>query len=287
MPSAEHPLGRQEITCHKATTLPQALELRAQHKGCTVIAGGTDVMVDLEMGLRTPQHLVDVWGVEELRGVRKHGNRLWIGAVTSYTDIIRSTEAQAEAPALVEAARTVGALQIQNRGTLGGNLGNASPAGDTLPVLLALDAVVEVASRLRGSRFVPVDQFFVGYRRIRLEADELITGVWLPGRHDNDHTHYRKVGTRAAQAISKVVLAGRLRIRDHVVQEARVAFGSMAAVPTRCAAVEEALVGRPVDPAAAAQLPRDLAPIDDVRSTGVYRLRVGQNLVRAWLESLR
>lgn len=280
-------LGHADIGSVQARTLPEALDLRAQHKGGTVIAGGTDVMVDLEMGNRTPKHLLDIWGVDEIRGVRKHGNRLWIGAVTSYTDIIRSPEAQAECPSLVEAARTVGALQIQNRGTLGGNLGNASPAGDCLPVLLTLDAVVEVASRDRGSRFVPIDKFFVGYRRIHVEDDELITGVWLPGRHDHDQTHYRKVGTRAAQAISKVVFAGRLRVRDHVVQEARIAFGSMAAVPTRCAHVEEALMGRPVDAAAAALLKKDLEPIDDVRSTGTYRIRVGQNLVRAWLESLR
>ncbi len=279
-------LGRAELGCARATSLPQALELRAIHKGGTVLAGGTDVMVDLELGLRTPEHLLDISGVEEIRGVRKHGSRLWIGANTTYTDIIRSTEAQAECPSLVEAARTVGALQIQNRGTLGGNLGNASPAGDTLPVLLTLDGVIEVASRDRGSRFVPVDQFFVGYRKIRLEDDELITGVWLPGRHDQDQTCYRKVGTRAAQAISKVVFAGRLRIREHVVQEARIAFGSMAATPVRCSAVEETLTGRPVDPKAAAELTRDLTPIDDIRSTGTYRAKVAQNLLRAWLESL-
>lgn len=287
MPATEVALGRTELACDRATTLPEALELRALHKGARVLAGGTDVMVDLEMGLRPPTRLLDIWGVDELRGVRKHGSRLWIGALATWTDIANSGEAQAECPSLVEAARTVGALQIQNRGTLGGNLGNASPAGDSLPVLLTLDAVIEVASRNRGSRFIPVDQFFVGYRRIRLEDDELITGAWLPGRHDNDHTHYRKVGTRAAQAISKVVLAGRLRIRDHVVQEARIAFGSMAATPLRCGAVEEALVGRPVNVAAALLLPKDLEPIDDVRSTGRYRLKVGQNLLRAWLESLR
>ncbi len=280
-------LGHADIGCARASSLSEALALRARHRGGTVIAGGTDVMVDLEMGTRRPEHLLDIWGVEELRGVRKHGDRLWIGAVTTYTDIVQSPVAQAQCPSLVEAARTVGALQIQNRGTLGGNLGNASPAGDSLPVLLTLDAVVEVASQARGSRFVPVERFFVGYRKILLEDDELITGVWLPGRHEHDHTHYRKVGTRAAQAISKVVFAGRVRLVDQVVQEARIAFGSMAATPTRCLHVEDVLKGRPLDLAAVEVLPKDLAPIDDVRSTGAYRLRVGQNLLRAWLESLR
>jgi CO/xanthine dehydrogenase FAD-binding subunit len=286
MPPTESLLGREALVCDRATTLPQALELRARHKGSRVLAGGTDIMVDLEFGIRMPNRLLDIWGVDEIRGVRKHGSRLWIGALTTFTELITSPVAVAEVPSLVEAARTVGALQIQNRGTLGGNLGNASPAGDTLPVLLTLEAVIEVASRDRGSRFIPVHQFFVAYRRIRLDDDELITGVWLPGRDADDHTHYRKVGTRSAQAISKVVFAGRLRIVDQVVQEARIAFGSMAAIPIRCTHVEEALVGRPVDPKVALLLPKDLEPIDDIRSTGIYRLKVGQNLIRAWLESL-
>ncbi len=279
--------GRAELACDRATSLPEALELLARHRGAAVLAGGTDLMVDLGLGERLPSRLIDIWPVDEIRGVRKHGRRLWVGALATWTDIIRSPEARQEAPALVEAARTIGALQIQNRGTLGGNLGNASPAGDSLPVLLALDAVIEVASRDRGSRFIPADQFFVAYRRVRREPDELITGVWLPGRHDRDRTHYRKVGTRAAQAISKVVFAGRVRLVDHEVQEARIAFGSMAAVPVRCPLVETALTGRPVDPSASEKLARDLAPIDDIRSTGSYRIRVATNLLRAWLEGLR
>jgi CO/xanthine dehydrogenase FAD-binding subunit len=266
--------------------LDDALLWLTEHPGACVLAGGTDVMVQIEAGALTPREVLNIWGLDALRGVRRHGQRIWIGALTTYAGLIRSEIAQAEAPSLVEAARTVGARQIQNRGTLGGNIANASPTGDTLPVLLSLDAVIEVASAMRGPRFIPLDRMFLGARRIALEPDELITGIWLSTRHADDRTHYRKVGARMAQAISKVVLGARVRLTDGVVREARIALGSVGPVPLRCENVEAALVGAASDPSAAAHLRHDIAPIDDIRSTASYRGRVAQNILRVWLESL-
>src|SRR6266581_1904127 len=196
---------------------------------------------------------------------------LEIGAAESYTGIIRSRDAQEHVPALVAAARTIGAAQIQNRGTLGGNLANASPAGDTLPVLLAYDAVV-----VTDRRAIPIDKFFIGYRKTELHPDELITAVRLPlGRQ----VAFRKVGTRAAQAISKVVMA----VSGH---PARIAIGSVAEVPLRARRAEAALERNDLA-AAIAAVADDIRPIDDVRSTAAYRRRVTQNILRELLESVR
>jgi len=201
--------------------------------------------------------------------------------LTTWTDIVH----HADVPdALRECARTVGALQIQNRGTVGGNIVNASPAGDSLPLWLALDAQFEVAS-ISGRRRVAAADFWKGYRTVDLAPDELLVAVHIDSQ-PNDHLHYRKVGTRLAQAISKVVLGGRIRVADGVVTEARIALGSVAPVPLRLASVEAALVGKPIDPAAADLVVTDIAPIDDIRSTATYRNRVATRIVRSWLESL-
>ncbi|MCA9537430.1 MAG: xanthine dehydrogenase family protein subunit M [Myxococcales bacterium] len=266
-------------------TLDEALRLRAQHPDAMPLAGGTDVMVFLEAGAIAPAAFLNLWGLPGLDAIATTPGGLRLGALCTYTTLIHDKRVQAAAPALVEAARTVGALQIQNRGTLGGNIANASPAGDTLPVLLALDAEVEVQS-LRGARRVPFDGLYTGYRKLALAPDELITAVHLPTPHAADHTHFRKVGTRLAQAISKVILGGRLRIEGGVVTDARVAFGSVAPVPVRARAVEKALLGKPVDVAAADAVSADIQPIDDVRSTAEYRLSVARRVLRSWLASL-
>lgn len=265
---------------HRAHTLAEALAQRAAHPNATVLAGGTDVMVFLELGSLQPTSVIDLWPCAELRGVSADGRT--IGALTTWTDIARHP---ALPDALRDCARTVGAPQIQNRGTVGGNIANASPAGDSLPIWLATDAVFELAS-VRGVRRVPASEFWLGYRKTALAADELLTRVHLSPRA-GDRLHYRKVGTRLAQAISKVVLAGRLRVVDGVVTEARVALGSVAPTPMRARHVEAALVGRPIDPSAASVVADDIAPIDDVRSTADYRRRVARNVIRAWLEGER
>jgi CO/xanthine dehydrogenase FAD-binding subunit len=261
----------------RAHNLAEALALRASHPAATVLAGGTDLMVFVEAGQAAPTEILDLWGCADMRGITEDGHT--IGALTTWSQV-------AHHPALPDAlracARTVGAVQIQNRGTVGGNIVNASPAGDSLPLWLALDAVFEVAS-VRGSRRIPAAEFWTAYRKTALAPDELLVAVHI-APVPSDRLHYRKVGTRLAQAISKVVLGGRLRVVDGIVTEARVAFGSVAPIPVRALHVEAALVGHPVDPDAADQVAADIAPIDDIRSTRDYRLKVATNIVRAWLE---
>src|SRR6058998_3427936 len=249
--------------------LQDAVQLSRTTPGCRLLAGGTDLMVMLHARTLRPEPraLLDVWSLPELKGVRRVNEALEIGAAESYTAIIRSPDVQRDLPALVAAARTIGAAQIQNRGTLGGNLANASPAGDTLPVLLAYDAVV-----VTDRRSIPIEQFFPGYRRTALQPDELITAVRFPlGRQ----VEFRKVGTRAAQAISKIVMAVSR-------SPARIAIGSVAEVPLRARRAEAALERGDVEVAIAA-VAGDIRPIDDVRSTADYRRAVTQNVLRELL----
>ena len=245
------------------------------------IAGGTDLMVTLTGELAPPPaSVVDLWAIGALRGIAIDGDALSLGALTTYTDIRRSALCREHVPALVEAAATIGAAQIQNRGTLGGNIANASPAGDTLPVLLASDAVVVVGSE-RGERQVPAAEFWTGYRQTVLAHDELILRIRLPIAADRE-TRFRKIGTRRAQAISKVVMAVAWR-GDGTWRDVRVALGSVAATPIRATETEGALDGRQPTPEtadrAAETLAGELAPIDDVRSTAEYRRLVAARVL--------
>ncbi len=256
------------VTYLRPRDLADALRLYGEHEGCRPLAGGTDLMVMLHAGTVRPGALVDLWSLRELKGIRRVNGTLGIGAAEPYTGIIGSALVQEHCPALVAAARTIGAAQIQNRGTLGGNLANASPAGDTLPVLLAADAIV-----VTDRRTIPVADFFTGYRRTALDPGELIVSVRVPAAARG--VRFRKVGTRAAQAISKVVVA--------VSREpARIAFGSVAEVPLRARGAEAALERGDVDGAVAA-VAADIRPIDDVRSTADYRRAVAQNVLRELL----
>jgi CO/xanthine dehydrogenase FAD-binding subunit len=269
---------------HTATDLAEALAFRRAHPEATVLAGGTDVMVFMEAGSLSPESVLNIWGCTGLRGITEDESTgaVRIGALTTWTDIIQHA---AIPEALHECARTVGAVQIQNRGTVGGNIVNASPAGDSLPLWLALDAEFEVAN-IDGGRRIAAADFWTGYRTTMLAPDELLIAVHICPDH-SDHLHYRKVGTRLAQAISKVVLGGRLRLVDGVVVQARVALGSVAPVPMRLARVEAALLGKPVDPQAAALVAQDITPIDDIRSTSDYRTKVACRIVQSWLERCR
>jgi CO/xanthine dehydrogenase FAD-binding subunit len=244
----------------------------------TPIAGGTDLMVRItgEIG-EPPGRMVDLSRLADLRGITVDGAAVVIGAATTYTEIRRSDACREHLPALVEAAATIGAAQIQNRGTLGGNIANASPAGDTLPVLLALDAGIVVGGA-RGERTIPAAEFWVAYRRTALAPDELILRVRIPVTGGRE-ARFRKIGTRRAQAISKVVLALAWR-DDHASpasrwSDVRLALGSVADRPIRARATEAVLEGATPSPetsdAAAEALVAEIHPIDDVRSTADYR----------------
>jgi xanthine dehydrogenase small subunit len=255
------------------------------------LAGGTDLLVQLtsEIG-PVPERVMNLWQIEELRGIEVRDGLLELGALTTYTELRRSPACRSHVPALVEAAATIGAIQIQNRGTIGGNVMNASPAGDTLPVLLALDAVMILGST-RGEREVPATDFWPAYRQTAAAADELLVRLRIP-LVDDRAQRFRKVGTRRAQAISKVVVAAAWQrdpvaaagaVRHHV----RLALGSVAPTPIRVSDVEERLEGRRWDTAvvdaAVAALAAAITPIDDVRSTAAYRREAACRVVRRLL----
>lgn len=238
------------------------------------IAGCTDVYVQLEFGQTPAQRYIDIWGLDELRGIDGDGEVLELGALTTYTDIIRSTVVNEWLPMLVEAARVVGGVQIQNRGTIGGNIANGSPAGDSLPVFAAADAVVVLRSA-GGTRRVPFNGFYTGYRTNVMTPDELILAVEVP--RISGRQWFRKVGTRAAQAISKIVMAG-VRAEG----TARVALGSIAPTVVRLPRTEAALANGAIG-AAQQTLREEIKPIDDLRSSADYRRRVAANLLgRFW-----
>ena len=265
------------LNVRSATTVRDALEMLRDDQR-TPIAGATDLFVALNFGTLTPRRFVDIWRIDELRRVVIDGDMLAIGALVTYTELIRSPLVAARLPMLVEASRLVGGPQIQNRGTIGGNIANASPAGDSLPILSVVDATVVLRSTA-GERRVPFNELYTGYRESVRRADELIVAIEIPPVRGNQW--FRKVGTRAAQAISKVVVAG---VRDG--QGMRLALGSVAPTVVRARRAEATLAeGRSIDEAVEA-LRDDITPIDDIRSTADYRRLVSANLVRRfWAET--
>ena len=238
----------------------------------TPIAGATDLFVALNFGTLVSRRFLDIWRLDELRTIEANADTLMIGALVTYTDLIRSPIVAARLPMLIEAARLVGGPQIQDRGTIGGNIANASPAGDSLPILAAVDATV-VLRRTAGERRVGFNQFYTGYRASVRRPDELIVAVEIPAV--SGRQWFRKVGTRAAQAISKVVIAG---VRDG--RAARIALGSVAPTVVRARQAEEALANGATIDDAVEVLRHEIVPIDDVRSTSEYRRLVSGNLVR-------
>jgi xanthine dehydrogenase small subunit len=255
------------------------------------LAGGTDLLVLItgEIG-EPPDRVLDIWGLDELRGIRLDGDALVLGALTTYTEIRRSPLVSEHLPALGEAAATIGAAQIQNRGTIGGNAANASPAGDTLPILLACDAELLLGS-LGGERTVAAADFWPAYRETAMLPDELIVRIRVP-LPANRQVRFRKVGTRRAQAISKVVMAlawqpAEAADPQAIWQNVRLALGSVAATPIRVPRTEAVLEGSaPTEETAeqaAAALADEINPIDDVRSTADYRRAVAARVLHRLL----
>src|SRR5215204_2051336 len=271
-------------------TLDEALALlRAGPDGWRPFAGGTDLMVLLEAGRLEHRKFFSIRHLKELRGVEESDGVVRVGALTSYTDVRRNELLRQNFPMLGQAARETGGIAIQNRGTVGGNIANASPAADTPPALLAYGAEVELVSA-GGARRVPYAEFHTGYKQTVMRADELIAGVTLPKPHEGAQHFYRKVGTRRAQAISKVCFAALAEVEGETLREVRVALGSVAPVVLRCRRTEDVLRGRRLDGealrAGPEELGREVTPIDDVRSTARYRTRVAQNLLGEFLAGL-
>jgi len=271
-------------------SLPETLRLISREPGVwRPIAGGTDLMVLFEAGKLPYRKLVSLARIADLRGFTASESHVTIGALTTYTDIQRSDVMRREFPLLVMAASWTGAVATQNRGTLGGNIANASPAADSSPALLVYDAEIQLLSD-RGPRWVNYWEFHTGYKTTAMHPDEIIACISLPRTAGGCVQYLRKVGTRGAQAISKVALAGLAKMNAGKVEHIRLAIGSVAPVPFLCVETEGVLAGRLLDREvigeAKEQIAAEIAPIDDIRSTADYRRRVTVNLLEEFLESL-
>jgi len=268
------------------TSLAEALEALSQNdQAWKPFAGGTDLMVLLEAGKLPHRNYVNIWNLRELGGIEVSDEYVTLGALTTYTEVQAHSILREEFPMLCQAARETGGIAIQNRGTLGGNIVNASPAADSPPALLAYDAELELISKA-GVRRIPYSRFHSGYKQMDLRTDELLRAIRLPRMSDRFH-YYRKVGTRKAQAISKVCFAGVIRIVDGRVAHIRIALGSVAPIPIRCERTEASLQDQPLKSEAillgASTMSSEIVPIDDIRSTRDYRLRVSLNLLQDFL----
>lgn len=276
---------RSEIDVLTPQTLDEALNILQQRQaGLRIVAGGSDVVVQLRDGVMKAERLLNILSLKELRYIREKDDQLHIGSLTTYGDITNSQLMREHAWVLVSAAKQIGAVQLQNTATLGGNLGNASPAGDSLPPLYALDAYVVTRSKA-GRRETPIEQFFVSYRKTALRPDELIEEVHFKPMNSNDRGAYLKLGLREANAISIVDVAAVLRGRgaNDSFAEARVALGAVTPVITRARKSEKALEHKPLNEKilreAATFAAEDAAPIDDIRGSAEYRKNVVVSLV--------
>lgn len=253
-------------------------------------AGGTDLMVLLESGKLPHKNYLNIWNLSELRGIEVSNEHVTLGALTTYTEIQSHPILREEFPMLCQAASETGGLAIQNRGTLGGNIVNASPAADSPPALLAYDAELQLVSAT-GARRVSYQGFHTGYKQMTIRPDELLARIRLPRPSKDLHHYYRKVGTRKAQAISKTCFAATARLENEIVADVRIALGSVAPVPLRCLKTEAIVRGVKIDQdviqRAKNEFAGEITPIDDIRSTQKYRLRVSLNLLEDFLQQLR
>jgi CO/xanthine dehydrogenase FAD-binding subunit len=275
-------------------TLAEALSVLASDPGLTPIAGGTELMVALAAGRLAQKHLLSINHLRELRFIDVSEDTIVIGAGATFTDIRRHQAIAEDLPLLTQAAGWTGSIANQNRGTLGGNIVNASPAADTPPALLAYGARLTLISAV-GTRMMPYGMFHLGYKQTALAPDELVYSISVPRRWPGYRSYIRKVGTRNAQAISKVALAALARISsDRMLEDVRIGAASLRETPARCSATEQALIGQTLTAAtlpilvavARAALATEAKPIDDIRSTARYRAAVAANLVEEFLRQI-
>jgi len=274
-------------------TLSAALEALASDPGLTPIAGGTELMVALAAGHLPQKHLISINHLRELRFITTTPDAITIGSGTTYTDIRRHPVLAVDFPLLVQAASWTGSIANQNRGTLGGNIVNASPAADSPPALLVYDAAVTLVS-IRGERTLPYRDFHLSYKKSVLAPDELLSSITLPRKFAGYRAYIRKVGPRNAQAISKVALACVALVENNLITDIRIGAASLREIPTRCPAAEQALLNQPLTPetwpatiaAARAALIAEARPIDDIRSTARYRASIAANLLEEFLRQL-
>jgi len=270
--------------------LAAALERLASEPGAwKPFAGGTDLMVLLEAGKLPHKKFLNIWNLAELRGIHVAVEHVTLGALTTYAEVQRHEILAGEFPLLCRAAAETGSVATQNRGTLGGNIANASPAADSPPALVVYGAEIEIVSA-GGTRWAPYASFHTEYKKMNLRPGELIRAIRLPRSHAGWKQYFRKVGTRRAQAISKICFAGVGRVEAGRIADVRVALGSVGPTVLHAVRAEELLRGQrlgSVDlPAAQDALSAEIVPIDDMRSTARYRRNVARNLLAEFLEVL-
>ncbi|HWB32226.1 MAG TPA: FAD binding domain-containing protein [Acidobacteriaceae bacterium] len=275
-------------------TLPAALAALAENPGrYTPIAGGTELMVALSAGRLAQRQLLSLHKLRELRFIDVLPDSITIGAGTTFTDLRKHPVIASDFALLARAGSWLGSIANQNRATIGGNIVNASPAADSPPALLVYEAQVTLVSN-RGARTIPYDQFHLSYKKTVLEPGELLFSISLPRRFGAYRSYIRKVGTRNAQAISKIALAGLALISEGKIADIRLGAASLREVPTRCIATEQALLNQTLSPeslpaliaSARAALANEVRPIDDIRSTARYRAAVAANLLEEFLRGL-
>lgn len=264
-------------------SLSEALSILANDPGkWRAFAGGTDLMVLFESGKLEHKMFLNLAKIDDFKKIEVTSDWVSIGALSTYTQIQSNSVLGSEFSMLTQAASVTGAIAIQNRGTLGGNIVNASPAADSPPALLCYDTELEIISE-RGTRWIPYIQFHTGYKRTLLGQDELLKSIRLRRNTQGTFQYYRKVGTRKAQAISKVCIAALARVENNKVSDFRLAFGSVGETALRCFKVEKLIKNSGLSTKILSQATRmlssDIAPIDDIRSTSAYRYKVAENLL--------
>jgi CO/xanthine dehydrogenase FAD-binding subunit len=274
------------VNVHVATSLADALQFKRRHPAARPLLGGTDVLAQWQAGAARPDDVLALESLGELQQLRADEEGVTIGAGVSHYAIAHDRTIETRLPALAHAARTVGAPAIQMMGTIGGNVANGSPAADLPPALLVYGGQVVVASE-RGERRVAMEWFYTGYRRVDVGPDELVVGLRVPWPAAGSYSAYWKVGTRAAQSIARVALAGCLTVRDGSCAAVRFAAASVAATPIRLAAVEDVVSGQSLTAdlgaRARATAAASISPIDDVRGSVAYRRHALGALVERFL----
>jgi len=275
-----------EFHLTKATSLKHALDIISTST-ITPIAGGTDIMVLLDAGKLPPGNFLDINSIDSLKNITEDGDYIYIGALNTFTDIRENNLCQQYFPMMCEAGRWSGARAIQNRGTIGGNICNASPAGDTPPALLCYDAEIEL-SCVDGTRWINYHEFHLDYKKLEKKPHELLTQIRIKKTNPNRFELYQKVGTRLAQAISKICFAGLIEFdADKRVKKVRLSWGAMGPYVLRSFKVEDFICGNKIDDAliesSVKKLGQELSPIGDIRSSADYRKRVAMNLLKHFL----
>ena len=272
---------------HEAKTTREALKILSDDCSLKPIAGGTDLIIQWRNGMDI-KGFVDISKISQLHGIVDKKNWTTIGASTTHSDILKNELINTHLPALADACKNIGSLAIRNRGTVGGNLLNASPASDSAPALLVYDASL-ILENINDAREVKIDDFFIEYKKTHLCNNELLTKIMIPPVNNNDKAVFYKIGARKSVSIAKVNACFRIRVEERIIKLIRIAFGSVAPIPIRLKNIEDALLNqeltKDVINKAIHELNDTIKPIDDVRSTTNYRLHIAGFWLKEFLEA--